>query len=269
MTQLPLFEPDPPEAPAPRPARVGGSGSPEFDRLREFLLADRSARNEVRDALFALTEQVNVTDRGSRFVAGGTVEWIVASAAYAAGVVAIPEGHNADGFDLAGIQAAVQGLFSVKSSFSPTAGEFRITNGINGAGRGFVEPTIFVHQRLRGFVFADPDRHVELVAEVRVKPDAVVLPVRAIQAHAELHPECRIDLEVPYNQGRGGYDPALEFARQLITRGNFPILRRMFEDVARAVSSPVEQIEKLRRLRDDGTLTPEQFTRAVDKLLAG
>ncbi len=238
------------------------SGSAEFDRLREFLLAERSVRNEVRDALFALTEQINVSDRGSRFVVGGTVEWIVAAACYAAGVVALPEGHNADGFDLAGVHAAIAGLFSVKSSLS-NASEFRITNGLNGAGKGFVEPTIFVHTRLGGLVFADPAQHADLAAAAVPKADGVVLPVRAIAAHAAVHPECVIEMEVPLNQGRGSYDPALEFARKLIENGNFPNLRRVFDDVKRVGSSPAQEIAALRRMRDDGTLTQSQFETAI------
>ncbi|MDT0184321.1 SHOCT domain-containing protein [Microbacterium sp. ARD31] len=247
-------------------AKISSSGSADFDKLRDYMAKDRSLRNEVRDSLFAMTESINVSDRGSRFVAGGTVEWILASACYAAGVIAIPQGHNANGFDLTGVSALVKGLFSVKSSLSPTSA-FRITNGINGAGKGFVEPTIFLHKRLGGMVFADPATHTDLASKADQKADAVVLSLKAIIEHAQQHPECVIDLEIPYNKGRGTYDPALSFAKTLITEGNYPNLKRLFEEVKPKGSTISEEISKLQQMRDDGVLTQDQFERAVDRLL--
>lgn len=264
MSQPPLFEPDP-EPQAPRPA-PGISGSLEFDRLRAHLERDRAVRNEVRDALYALTEEINVSDRGSRFIVGGTVEWILAAACWSAGIIAMPEGHNADGFDLAAVRAELRGLFSIKSSLSPNSG-FRISNGMHGSGRGFVEPTIFLHPRLGGLVFADPERHVDLAAEARETGDAVVLSLGAVLEHARRHPECVIEVEVPVNRGRGDYDAALEFARALILGRNYPNLRRVFDDVTRAGTSPAQEIAALRAFRDDGTLTQAQFERALERLL--
>jgi hypothetical protein len=182
-----------------------------------------------------------------------------------AGVIAIPEGHNANGFDLTGVSALVKGLFSVKSSLSPTSA-FRITNGINGAGKGFVEPTIFLHKRLGGMVFADPAIHTDLASQAVQKADAVVLSLESIIEHAEHHPECVIDLEIPYNKGRGTYDPALSFAQDLITKGNYPNLTRLFKEVKPQGSTPSEEIAKLKQLRDEGVLSQEQFERAVDSL---
>lgn len=242
------------------------SGSPEFDALKAAIDADAGIRNEIRDALLYLTDQINVSDRGSRFVAGGTVEWIIAAACYATGVIAIPSGHNANGFDLSSVHSAVEGLFSVKSSLSPTSA-FRITNGINGAGRGFVEPTIFLHKRLGGLVYAHPGIHLALADQAQIKSDAVVLPLRAIAEHAAAHPECVIAVEVPYNRGRGVYDPALEFARNLLTQGNLPNLKRLFDEVRKVGATPSQEIAALRAMLDDGTLTREQFQRAVDRAL--
>lgn len=243
-----------------------GSGSREFDLLKSAIDADPALRNEVRDALLYLTDQINVSDRGSRFVAGGTVEWIIAAACYATGVITIPSGHNANGFDLSSVHSAVEGLFSVKSSLSPTSA-FRITNGINGAGKGFVEPTIFLHKRLGGLVYAHPGLHTRLAEQAQVKPDAVVLPLKAIAEHAAAHPECVIAVEVPYNRGRGLYDPALEFARNLLTQGNLPNLKRLFDEVRKVGATPSQEIAALRSMLDDGTLTPEQFRKAVDRAL--
>lgn len=266
VTQLPLFEPEP-DPPPPRRAS-GASGSLEFDRLKAHLEQDRAVRNEVRDALFALTEEINVTDRGSRFIAGGAIEWILAAACWSAGVIVLPEGHNADGYDLAAVRSELRGLFSIKSSLSRIS-DFRISNGMHGSGRGFVEPTIFLHPRLGGLVFADPALHADLASAARETGDAVVLSLAAVGRHAAAHPECLIELEVPANQGRGEYDAALEYAKGLILGRNYRNLRRVFDDVTRAGSTPAQEIERLRALRDDGTLTPAQFELALDRLLRG
>jgi hypothetical protein len=271
IVQLFDLEPGRDGRPAQKSSEVrrSPSGSAAFDKLRDYLQHDRAVRVEVENAFAALTERINVSDRGSRFVAGKTGEWIIAAALYSAGVIAIPEGHNVDGFDLSGVEAAAKGLFSVKCSFSPTSA-FRISNGINGSGRGFVEPTIFVHQRLGGLAFADPVEHVSLAAKAQKKPDAVLLGMAHIKEHVEAHPECLIPLAVPLNKGRGTYDPAMEFTKSLLTQeGVYPNLSRVFEDVRKksAGGSIVEGILQLRLLMDEGALTEEQFKRAVDILL--
>ena len=255
--------------PGMKGASPASLSSAAFDTLREYLTSDRAVRVEMENAFAALTERINVSDRGSRFVAGKTGEWIIAAALYSAGVIAIPEGHNADGFDLAGVEAAARGLFSVKCSFSPTSA-FRITNGINGAGKGFVEPTIFAHHRLGGLAFADPVVHADLAGKVQVKPDAVLLGMTPLKEHVNRHPECLIPMDIPLNKGRGTYDPAMEFTRSLLTQpGAYPNLARVFEDVQKkgAAGSVVEGILQLRMLLDEGVLTQEQFKQAVDRIL--
>lgn len=253
---------------AARGPALGSSGSADFDQLRTAVQADLALRREMENAFLALTEEINVSDRGSRFIAGTAGEWIIAAACYSAGVIALPEGHNADGFDLAGIRAAVKGIFSVKCSFSPTS-NFRITNGIGGAGKGFVEPTIFAHTRLGGLVFADPDTHLTLARQAEQKKDAVVLSMRAIAEHADAHPECTVKMRIPQNSGRGRLDPATEYAKGLLTRGHYPNLARVFTEVAQrgTARTVTEEIRDLRVMRDDGLLTQAQFERAVDQLL--
>ena len=75
---------------------------------------------------------------------------------------------------------------------------------------------------------------IDMASKAQTKPDAVVLSMTAIVEHARANPKCVIPLEFPLNKGRGTYDPALEFAKSLLTEhGHYPNLARVFEDVRR------------------------------------
>ena len=77
---------------------------------------DRQLRNEIESLMLLLVETYNPSDRGVRFITGGIGEWMLAFAAYSAGVLSMPAGHNANGFDLAGLLAEAKRLWSVKGS---------------------------------------------------------------------------------------------------------------------------------------------------------
>ena len=77
-----------------------GSGSSDFDKLRDHLASNATVRKEVENAFAFLLARANPSDRAARFVVGGAVEWIVASAAWSANVLTVPGGHNTNGFDL-------------------------------------------------------------------------------------------------------------------------------------------------------------------------
>ena len=246
-----------------------GSGSEAFDRLRVAITTDAALRSDVESALVVLLERLNPSDPGVRWAVGSAVEWTLAGALYAAGALSIPEGHRAAGIDLHDLLGQFRGTFSVKSSFSPRIGSFRLTNGMGGGGLGFAEPTLFLHPRLPGIVYADPVTHPSLTRDVRSTSDATTISVTVVRSHAQQHPECVIPMLIPANPGRGRVDPGTAFARELLTSGRFPRLESLFTDVAAAaeVRTIVDQIESLKRLRDQGLLDNAQFSAAVAALL--
>lgn len=126
------------------------SGSLEFDKLRDHLATNPTVRKEMENAFAFLLARANPSDRAARFVVGGAVEWIVAAAAWSAKVLTVPGGHNANGFDLTDLLNQAKGLWSVKFGSQKRPSDWRLTNGLGGAGKGFVDPTIFVHKRLGG-----------------------------------------------------------------------------------------------------------------------
>lgn len=234
------------------------SGSPAFDKLRDTLARDRALRSEMEAALDLNVRRVNPSDRANRFGSGAAVEWILASVAYAAGVLTVPGGHNANGFDLRDLLGKAQaGLWSVKNQTKRS--NYRITNGLGGGGKGFVEPTVFLSPALPGIVFADPELHFEIASKAMQLSDAVVLPFRAVLDHATDHPECVAPCAMPTNPGTGTDDPWLDYVASLLAPERFPQLSRMFRDSKPAERSIADEIKALVALRDAGDITEEQF----------
>lgn len=244
----------------------GSSGSGPFDKLRDALTTDVGLRAEVEAAMRLNVDRVNPTDPGNRFVVGGAIEWIVAAAAWAVGALTLPGGHSARGFDLIDLQEASRGLWSVKAQTAKKSGEWRITNGMNGAGRGFEDSTVFVAPGLPGLVYVDKDDHPDVAAKGKQKPDAFVIPWSAVKAHAAAHPECVAPLQAPRNEGRGVEDPFLSYAKTIITPERFPQLSGMFVAAQPPVASLADEVQRLAALRDAGTIDNATFNSLVAAL---
>jgi hypothetical protein len=194
---------------------------------------------------------------------------MLASAAFSLGVIAIPAGHASIGIDLETLRGELRSRFSVKASFSKTS-TYRLTNGMTGSGRGFVEPTIFLHPSF-GIAYADPALHVDLAKYAKQEKDAVTLAIGRVRQHAEVHPECVIPIAVPWNERKGTYDPGTAFAVELLDVPAYPGLRRLFSEVRAkyvAGSTVADEIRKLVALRDSGALTETQYQNAIEKLVA-
>ncbi|MBO3085178.1 hypothetical protein [Cellulomonas fengjieae] len=245
------------------------SGSRAFDEFRDALATSTQLRNELEQALRANVHRVNPTDRANRFGSGGAVEWILASAAFAAGVLSVPGGHNANGFDLRALREDARGLWSVKNQTAPKAMAYRITNGLGGSGGGFTESTVFLSPHLPGIVFADPKVHTELAAQTYDSGDATMLGFAAIRAHAVAHPECVAICDMPVNPGTGSEDPWLAFIESLLNSQQYPTLARMFVASKPVQGNLASELQTLVALRDAGSLTAEQFDAAVQRLTRG
>jgi len=240
------------------------SGSHAFDDLRTQLARDPSLRGELEAALDLNVRRVNPTDRANRFGSGAAVEWILAAVAYAAGVLALPGGHNSNGFDLRDLRDDARGLWSVKNTTKRS--DFRLTNGIGGAGAGFTDPVVFLSPALPGLTLIHPDLHADVTAQVQQKPDATILPFRVVEAHAQAHPECVAPCRMPTNPGTGEDDPWMDYVESLLDPRRFPRLSRLF-----VVSKPVQgtltsELQALIAQRDAGAITAEQFDLLVRRL---
>ncbi|WP_166133958.1 hypothetical protein [Nocardioides ochotonae] len=240
------------------------SGSKAFDDLRDALLRQPALRAELEAALDLNVRRVNPTDRANRFGSGAAVEWILASVAFAAGVLSIPAGHNANGFDLRDLREDARGLWSVKNTTKRS--DFRLTNGIGGPGAGFTEPVVFLSPVLPGVVFCDPKTHEDVRREVQVKSDATVLPFRVVEAHAKQHPECVAACSMPTNPGTGQDDPWMDYVESLLSRERFPQLSRLFNAAKPVQGSLTSELQALIAQRDSGAINAEQFDLLVRRL---
>lgn len=209
--------------------------------------------------------RVNPSDRANRFGSGAAVEWILAAAAFSAGVVTVPGGHNTNGFDLRDLMSEVRDdLWSVKNQTK--RGAFRISNGLGGGGRGLVDPTVFLSPALPGITFVHPTHHPETAAEAVRNPDAIILPFAAVKSHAERHPECVAACAMPRNPGTGADDPWLDYVASLLSPERFPRLSKMFVQSKPANRSFSDEVVRLATLRDEGAITSEQFADLISKL---
>lgn len=246
---------------------VSGSGSAEFDALRQHLLTNKDVKREVEFAFSSLLTAANPTDRGLRFLFGNGAEWIMAAAAWSAGVLTAPAGHNANGFDLGDLLNRAKGLWSVKASASTAATQIRLKNFMgNGSSADWTEPTLFVGPYLRGAVLVDPTLHVAVKDAMRRGSDALLLSGGAIKRFAQENPGNYVAFDVAVNSGGGVNDP-YAFVKSVITPEHFPILSKPFLAAAPvATGNLVEEIKKLADLRDRGVLDDESFKKAVDIL---
>lgn len=240
------------------------SGNTAFDALREKLATDKVLRDELEYALRANVSRVNPSDRANRFGSGGAVEWILAATAYNAGVITAPAGHNANGFDLRDLRKHAQELWSVKNTTKRS--DFRLTNGMGGSGKGFVDPVVMLSPALPGLVFADPMKHLELASSARDTKDAVILPFRAVLEHANSHPECVAEIRMPTNEGAGQDDPWMDYVNSLLDPIRFPKLSKMFAEAKPAAQSVIGEITRLAELRDSGVISGTQFDSFIARL---
>lgn len=205
--------------------------------------------------------RVNPTDRANRFGSGAAVEWILASTAFTAGVLSIPGGHNANGFDLRDLRNEARGLWSVKNQTK--RGEWRITNGLGGAGGGFKDATVFLSPSLPGLTFVDPRTHVDVSSRVVVKSDAVILPPRVLEEHANQRPECVATCVMPTNPGTGAHDPWMDYVESLLSPERFPQLSHLFVAAKPALLSVAGELQLLVSMRDGGKISAEQFDQLI------
>lgn len=240
------------------------SGSKAFDVLRDALSKDRHLRAELEAALDLNVRRVNPTDRANRFGSGGAVEWILAAIAYAAGILSIPGGHNSNGFDLRDLRTQARGLWSVKNQTK--RGEWRLTNGLGGAGGGFTEPTVFVSPSLPGLTLVHPEVHTAVSSRVVFKSDAVTLSPKVVEEHARSRPECVAPCSMPTNPGTGTEDPWMDYVENLLSPDRFPQLSRLFVAAKPIRGTLTSELQALVAMRDSGQITSDQFDVLISRL---
>lgn len=247
---------------------MAGSGSKQFDTLKRHLDTHRDVVREVEFAFASLLVAANPSDRGLRFMFGGGAEWIMAAAAWSAGILTAPAGHNANGFDLADLLESARGMWSVKASAQEKSSPIRLTNFMgDGKGATWSDPTLFVGPYLGGAVFIDPTLEPDVRARTKRASDALVLSAKVVSDFADSHPENCIAFDVAINDGRAQGD-RYAFIKSILAPAHFPHLSKPFTAATPVESSTlVDEIKRLTDLKEEGKLDDTQFNAAVQALL--
>lgn len=242
------------------------SGSDDWDRLKAAIESDVQLKAEIEWLLLLSLETYNPSDGGNRFITGAIGEWMLAFAAYAAGVLTLPDGHSATGHDLRSLRTQAGEMWSVKSASKP-GGNFKITNGQGGAGKGMTTPIVFWSPEFDGMVYAHPSFHPWVkTAEYSVR-DGMVIPKKVIHQHAKDNPSCFIPLRIPVNPGTATRDPGFEAVKLLVEGPQFVRLKKMLEDVAfQENTTVVSQLRALQAMRSAGELSDAAYDAAVHKV---
>jgi hypothetical protein len=263
---------EPSHGKAPRPPG-GHDSSSDFQQLRRAFANDPQLAQELQWYLRVAVENFNPTARANRFIIGALVEWGIALAALSAGILTLPQGHDADGDDVAGLRDAAKYRWSVKSSFSTQRSYQFIIQNVRGRKEEQptdpkMEGTLFLHPLLPGIVHVDPSIHMDVLQALRFEGDAWVLPLHALATHAGANPEQVIALVVPPNPQARQVDPALDIVRAFVMQPHFQRLGSAFRlQAARSTSGVVEQLQDIRKMAAEGHLTQEQSEAAINQLL--
>lgn len=216
-----------------------------------------------------LVGRFDVGDRANRFIIGGVVEYLLAACFFGLGIFVVPRGHNQNAFDLETLVRELQAKFSIKSTFSSTAGDFRLMNRLSGERAWeWTEPTIFVVRRL-GLVYADPTTHLHLAHSVRDAGDAFTISLRAIRDHADTHPHCVIRCDVPVNPRTGTESGAKALFREIFDHPAYPTIRGLLHRERLNVegASIIEHIDDVTARQARGELTAEQAQHLIDAFI--
>jgi hypothetical protein len=182
-----------------RSPRTTGSGSATFDTLKSYMENSPAIRAQFSRGLEICISRHSPSDPGQRFIVGNCGEWILASVIHGAGAPRLlPAGDTARGYDLTCACGGGE-RWSVKSSYT-RGGNFRITNGQGGAGKGMTHSTVFWSPDLPGLVYVDPLRHHRVVEAQKSRADSVQIAKSVLREHAKKQPGCVIGVAIPENR---------------------------------------------------------------------
>jgi len=173
-----------------------------FAKLAQALAASPALRREAEQAMGAILEKHNPSDRAERFVFGGAIEWVMAVTCWVAGIRSLPGGHGQNGFDLMELKNGIQGLWSLKSSASSkVSGNVNLRNNQRTSSQQgkvqdlYLHPTVFIGPYLPGITYFDPKLATGYAGKFDYDEDAVKFKVSLIVDYAKNNP----GMVIPFN----------------------------------------------------------------------
>ena len=173
----------------------------DFDLLRNGFAANSQLKNEFELAFAAIASKHHPSNRAERFPFGGACEWLLAIAAWKTGIKSVPAGHSQNGFDLVQFKAAMQGLWSVKSSASTIiSGSINLRNNASSSDSAtqaiYQHVTLFMGPYLPGITYVDFASNNEMANGIIYDKDAAKIKSRLIFEYAQTHPEFVIPMNL-------------------------------------------------------------------------
>ena len=224
-------------------------------------------RNEFELAFASIAAKHHPSDRAERFVFGGACEWLLAIAAWKAGVQALPAGHAQNGFDLMQFKGAVQGLWSLKSSASynsnsPINLRNNISSSNSAANAIYDHPTVFMGPYLPGITYVDFTNNQSLAAKIVYDKDAAKIKSKDILEYATQHPDHVIPVHLTAVANGSTIDSNLKLVANVLTSGTYPLLGGTV-DILQRYS---EKITVLRELHASGSLSDSDFKNSLSEM---
>lgn len=131
-----------------------------FYKLKEKLLLNPQLVKEMEEAFAAVIDRLNPSDRGTRFITGGSYEWILATVCHECGINLSPNGHNSNRVDLSEYINDFKQAWSIKSyTTRKLTGDLRLINKMsstNSVDLLWTTPTIFISPQFPGMLYINP-----------------------------------------------------------------------------------------------------------------
>ena len=241
-----------------------------FAKLAEALSSSPGLRKETEQAMGAILEKHNPSDRAERFVFGGAIEWVMAVTCWVAGIRSLPGGHGQNGFDLMELKNGIQGLWSLKSSASSkVSGQVNLRNNQRGNSQRdkvqdlYTHPTVFIGPYLPGITYFDPKLAKGYSETFQYDEDAVKFKVSSIVQYAKDNPQMVIPFDFPTNPGlANSEDPNWKIVANILTSGTYSILSAPVKSLQEAS----EQVRALKSLHVSGKISDSQWQESINKI---
>jgi len=239
----------------------------DFDLLKNGFATSSQLKNEFELAFAAIASKHHPSNRAERFPFGGACEWLLAIAAWKTGIKSVPAGHSQNGFDLVQFKAAMQGLWSVKSSASTIiSGPINLRNNASSSDSAtqalYQHVTLFMGPYLPGITYVDFASNTEMANGIVYDKDAAKIKSRLIFEYAQKNPEFVIPVNLTAVANLSQIDSNLNIVANVLSSGTYPILGSQV-DILKNYS---EKITVLRELNHKGNLSDEEFHKTLKEI---
>jgi hypothetical protein len=206
-----------------------------FYILKNKLQSNPNLVVEMENAFSSIIDRLNPSDRGTRFITGGSYEWVLATVCWECGVNLSPNGHNSNRIDLSEYINDFKQAWSLKTFTSKKlTGDLRLVNRMsseNSAEIVWSTPTIFISPQFPGMVYINPDIAPEYAKRTKLDAEKLTINASLIIKFAEDNPSCVFKFNAPINKNLGKSSMQLDIVSNILSSGTYPILGKRIKSL--------------------------------------